>query len=346
MTAIRIIDCTLRDGGCVNDFCFEDDVARQIYAGLKQVHGIGFVEVGYLNERRGTSHGRTQFDRLESARRFTRSVALPDRSPSTDLLMIDLGTFDVHSLPSSVESGFGGIRLAFHRSDLDRVADTARVIAERDYQLFLQPMLTLDYAAADLAALFATASGVAGLTALYIVDSFGQMTASDVARLLTVYEQALAPTIGIGFHAHDNLGQALANCAEFVDGARRGERAYYVDGSLGGMGKGGGNAKVEELLAVVPDRESSPDAGHAAELAAALIDPLRQRWQWGPSDSMAVCARLHATPSYHAYFRERGERPESELADFLATIAPAERIVFNSDVAARAYAATRAAALP
>ena len=45
---IRVFDCTIRDGGLMNNHLFDHDFVREVYQGLSDA-GVDYVELGYKN---------------------------------------------------------------------------------------------------------------------------------------------------------------------------------------------------------------------------------------------------------------------------------------------------------
>lgn len=88
--------------------------------------------------------------------------------------MINLGDFDVSKLPNREESNISGIRLAFHKKDIDKAYETAKKIIEKGYELFIQPMVSLNYTDSEMLMLI-NKFNLLNIHAFYIVDSFGSI---------------------------------------------------------------------------------------------------------------------------------------------------------------------------
>jgi 4-hydroxy 2-oxovalerate aldolase len=337
MGVVKILDCTLRDGGCVNNFAFGQANMSYLKQGLEET-GVDVIELGYLNDAKGTMTERTQFDSLESAHAF-----LGKRADCLYMVMVDVGTFDVNRLAARNPAGVDGIRLAFHKKDIESCVAIGQQILEKGYLLLLQPMITKSYQAEEITRLFDLVNrDLPSAEALYIVDSFGQMKPDDVQRFVKVFEDGLVEGIAIGFHAHDNLGLALENTRVVLDAAQYSERNYYLDASLGGMGKGAGNVALEDLLLLADQTASGAGAKRyhvtkAIEIAEGKMKELRTYWSWGPCEEFRLCSELGCTPSYVGFLKKKGEVSLTRLNSFLRSIPPEERIAFNGELAERLY---------
>ena len=143
---IEVLDVTLRDGGCVNNFNFGSSYISQIVCALEESN-VNIIELGYIDEKEGTASGRTKYDSIDAIS----SNVLTRKKPGTlYLAMIDYGKYDVRKLPPRSGKTIDGIRLAFHKKDRKAMLQTGRIILDKGYQLFVQPMLTLHYTENEL----------------------------------------------------------------------------------------------------------------------------------------------------------------------------------------------------
>lgn len=138
---IKILDCTLRDGGYINDWALKDIHIVKILKALDNSH-IEIIECGYLNDKNGMKNNSTLFDSTATA---DKALAFLSKSDSQKVIMINLGDFDVKNLPPKEQTSIDGIRLAFHKKDIDQAFESAYKIKELGYKLYFQPMVTKNY---------------------------------------------------------------------------------------------------------------------------------------------------------------------------------------------------------
>lgn len=60
MTNIRVLDCTLRDGGYCNDWTFGYNNINKIVNGLLEAN-IDIIECGYISQKKVFDINRTQY---------------------------------------------------------------------------------------------------------------------------------------------------------------------------------------------------------------------------------------------------------------------------------------------
>ena len=140
MNDIRLLDCTLRDGGYCNQWKFGSENAKKIIKSLLDAK-IDIIECGFLTDQVKYTSERTKFNVPAEVLGL-----LPEQENNTLFVaMINYGEYDINSLPDCDGIGLTGIRLAFHKKDWRNALSAGRAIMEKGYDLFLQPMVTLSY---------------------------------------------------------------------------------------------------------------------------------------------------------------------------------------------------------
>lgn len=231
-------DVTLRDGNHALRHQLSSKQVRQ-YAQKAFAAGIRSIEVGHGNGLGGSS-----------------SLIGFSSESDTDLIeaLASEAPFDrvgVHSMPSfatktrdlapAIEAGANYFRLGAHCTEVDTVKQHADFLLGRGVQVSLAIMMISHASVGKLVEQIGLAVGF-GVPEVVLMDSVGRLTPRDVTELVSAVNQAF-PEIAIGFHAHDNLGSAVANSLAALDSG-----AQFVDASILGMGAGAGNASLESLI--------------------------------------------------------------------------------------------------
>jgi 4-hydroxy 2-oxovalerate aldolase len=270
---IKVLDCTIRDGGLMNNSKFEDDFVRAVYQACSDA-GVDYMEIGYKGDRKVYSpqeYGAWKFCTEEDVRRIVGDA------PSTLKLsaMADVDRTDYHAdiLPKS-QSVLDMYRVATYIHQIPAAMDMIKAIHDKGYETTINLMAIsvvqeheLDEA---LDILCRTEVEV-----IYLVDSYGSLYSEEIhslARKYLRYAEAAGKKVGI--HTHNNQQLAYANT---IEGLILG--ISYLDSTLGGLGRGAGNCPTELLLGFLKNPKF-----HLRPIVKCLqehVFPLREKIQWG-----------------------------------------------------------------
>jgi 4-hydroxy 2-oxovalerate aldolase len=239
---IKIMDCTLRDGGLINDHGFEEEFVRAVYRTCVAA-GIDAMEIGYKADKKvfaPSQFGDWKFCDEDCLRRIVGD------NPSELLLavMADAERTDYHTdiLPKS-ESVIDIVRVATYIHQIPTALDMIKDAHDKGYRVTanLMAVSTIQERELEEALLVLSASPVC---AIYIVDSFGAYYSEQIKDITLMFLKAVeGKGIEVGIHAHNNQMLAYANTLEaLIVGANR------LDATINGMGRGAGNCPLELLL--------------------------------------------------------------------------------------------------
>src|SRR5512142_2212731 len=270
---IKVLDCTIRDGGLMNNHQFEDGVVKAVYTACVEA-GIDYMELGYKASRKVIvpgEHGAWKYCVEEDVRRI-----VGDNPTQLKLsVMADAERTDYHEdiLPKD-QSVIDLVRVATYLNQIPTALDMIKDAHDKGYETSVNlmsvstaPERELDEALDLLAASEAEA--------IYLVDSFGALYSEQVDYLVRKYiHYARAAGKEVGIHAHNNLQLAFSNTIEaIVLGAN------MLDATLAGLGRGAGNCPMELLIGFLhnPKYHLRP----VLKCIQETIEPLRAKVGWG-----------------------------------------------------------------
>lgn len=333
MKSLKVLDVTLRDGGCVNDFNFGQTYMEKILA-AQEASGVDVIELGYIDEKKGTESGRTQY----LNERVIPQCILKNKKPGISYVaMMDYGKFNVDNLQPRTEASIDGIRVAFHKKNRFDIISLGRKIMDKGYGFYIQPMITLRYSDAELLELIELINKeLPDASGFYIVDSFGEMRPNDMSRILNLVDHNLIPTMTLGFHSHNNLQMSYSNAIAMLQFPTN--RDLMLDCSIMGMGKGAGNLNTELLLEHLnlyygKNYQIAP----LLEVIDKVINQLHSEFYWGYAPEYYLSAVNQCTPSYASHFYNRHMLPIDQVGELLGMIAAEKKISFDKNYAEEIY---------
>ncbi|MBI4626760.1 MAG: 4-hydroxy-2-oxovalerate aldolase, partial [Verrucomicrobia bacterium] len=240
MKHVLISDPTLRDG---NHAVMHQLNPAQIaaYCRAADAAGIPIVEVGHGNGLAASSLqlGLSLVPDAEMLRIARENLT---RSQLGVFIIPGFGTIK-RDLAPAIDLGADAVRVGSHCTEADTTARHLAYARERGKRAYGNLMMSH---MAEPATLLAECRKMQsyGAEGVVLMDSAGALLPGDVARRIEVLAGGLE--IPVGFHAHTNLGMAIATSIAAVDAGAR-----ILDGTARGFGAGAGNAQLEVLVAVL-----------------------------------------------------------------------------------------------
>ncbi len=333
MNSLKVLDVTLRDGGCVNDFNFGQTYMEKILL-AQEASGVDVIEMGYIDENKGSISGRTQYINEQV---IPQSILKYKKPGITYVAMIDYGKFNVDNLQPRADDGIDGIRMAFHQKNRMDIIATGRKIIDKGYKFYIQPMITLRYSDTELLDFINLVNKeLPDAAGFYIVDSFGEMRPNDMSRILNLVDYNLIPSMLLGFHSHNNLQMSYSNAIAMLQFPTN--RDLMLDCSIMGMGKGAGNLNTELLLEHLnlyygKNYQIAP----LLEVIDKVINQLHSEFYWGYAPEYYLSAVNQCTPSYASHFYNKHMLPINQVGELLGMIAPDKKISFDKIYAEEVY---------
>ena len=304
---LKVLDCTVRDGGLVNAHRFSDEFVRAVYQACVDA-GIDYMEIGYKNSPK--VFPKEKFGPWRHCDEADLKRVVGDHDPEKTGLklaaMADAGKSDWETqIVPAAESPLSMIRVAFYAHQVSEAVDMIRYADELGYETTANLMAVSNITEAEIDTVLESIAPTPAGT-MVIVDSFGYLYREQIDRLYRKYAAALEGTgKEIGIHAHNNLQLAFANTIEaIILGCNR------VDATMYGFGRGAGNCHTELLLGFL--RNPKFDVRPVIEVIQKYLFPLRRELDWGPSIPYNLTGQLNQHPRSAIEWRE-GATPDDFL---------------------------------
>lgn len=294
MKNIQIMDCTLRDGGYINEWMFGRENIRRIIQLLIKSE-IDIIECGFLTNQKDASKDSSQFISMDEICAYLPSK----RGKSMLVAMVNYGEFDPVMLTNRGTNTIDGIRVAFHKKDIEEALKICSIIKEKGYMLFMQPMVSLNYNDEEFLSLIHQANKIKPY-AFYIVDSFGSMKREDLLHLLYLVDYNLDNSIKIGFHSHNNLQLSYSHAQMLVSHQTR--KSLIIDSCVMGMGRGAGNLNTELFAEFLNQLTgTSYKIEPLLKIMDTVLNTIYQNRYWGYSLPHYLSAIHNCHPNYASY---------------------------------------------
>ncbi len=285
---LKVLDCTVRDGGLINDHMFDDGLVKAVYDTCVEA-GVDYMELGYKASKKifaENEFGDWKFCDEDAMRRI-----VGDNDTSLKLTaMADAEKTDYKEdiLPKS-ESVLDVIRVATYVHQLPVAVDMIQDAHDKGYEATCNLMAISVAQDAEIDQALEVLRDTPATT-IVVVDSFGSLYGEQVQRLVQKYRAALEGTgKEVGIHAHNNQQLAFANTIEaIVHGANR------VDATVMGMGRGAGNCPMELLIGFL--RNPAYRVRPVYRLLQDYFVDLREKHEWGALVPYNITGQLNQHP--------------------------------------------------
>lgn len=308
---IKVLDATLRDGGLVNDFYFDDGFVKALYE-ANIAAGVDYMEFGYRASKKRfdpRSFGKWKFTSDEDV-----WEVIGEKDPRIKLsIMVDVGRTDFREdIRPRRDSPIDMFRIATYIETIPEAVEMVNYISSLGYETTCNIMAISKCSDEQIAnALYEIAQ--TSVLAVYVVDSYGALYPKQARKLTRLYHKILAPTgKEVGIHAHNNLQCAFANTVEAKDiGAK------WLDGTALGMGRGAGNCHSEALLAYLNGKKYHVEP--FLKLVEDWMLPMKQgNIEWGYNTSYMLTGITNQHPRTAIAATKKKDNQFTEQFKFLS----------------------------
>lgn len=332
MGIVSLLDCTLRDGGYINNWQFGHDNIVNIFERLVSA-GVDLIEIGFMDERCQADTDRTIQPDSETLEKLYEGL---DKGNALVVGMIDYGTCSIdHITPHDADSFMEGIRVIFKKEKRRAALDFCRQVKELGYKVFVQAVSITSYDNDELEELIMMVNELEPY-AFSLVDTYGLLYKHQLMHYFSFSDERLKKSIGLGYHSHNNFQLGYANCIELLD--QHIERDIIIDGSLYGMGKSAGNTPIELLTTYMNDfRGADYKIFHLLEAIDVTILEIFRKTPWGYSFKFFLSAANDCHPSYVSYLMEKKKLSVKSIGEVLAAIPEEKKLNYDAVLIEKLY---------
>lgn len=329
---ISVLDCTLRDGGYINNWNFGKHTIKKICDLLQKAY-IEIIEVGFLTD---LPHSKDH-SLFSSCAQI--AEVCPNKGKSMLAAMIALGEkeLDPSVLPLKEDSCLDIVRITFHRNEeeIERAEKYAAILMEKGYKVCMQPVGTTTYSDKELINLLERVNQLSPY-AFYLVDTLGTLCNDELMRFIYLIDNNLDKNIKLGFHSHNNLQMSFSNAQEIID--CHSSRDFIIDCSLFGMGRGAGNLCTELITRRLNELGiANYSMLNILEAIDSHIYPIFLKSGWGYNAHYYMAAIHKCHPNYATYLMEKQTLTMNQVDFLLQNLPKDTRHIYDSTLIERLY---------
>lgn len=330
---IKLLDCTLRDGGYINnwEFGYSDivDTIREL-----ENSNIDILELGFLKNE-AYLEDRTVFNSIKQI-----EALIPHKKGKIDYAaMIEVvNPIPLEMVEARTESGVDIIRVIVWKTKRDgngNVVDALREgfeyckgIVERGYKLCVQPARVDQYSDEEFVSMLKMFQELKPM-AIYVVDSWGTQNTEQIMHYIKLADESLHRNIAIGYHGHNNLMQAFGAATAFVNAGLK--RELIVDGSVYGIGRGAGNLNLEIFAKYLnEEKKKQYDIMPMIRVYQKYIKKIYEEHVWGFCIPYFLTATYNCNPNYGEYMGITKGLSAMDLTKVLQALTPDDKVIYSA----------------
>ena len=283
---IKVVDCTIRDGGLINNHDFDTRFVREVYKALV-LAGVDYMEIGYKNSKNlfsSKEFGKWKFCADEDINKVIEGI----ESKTKISVMVDVDRVDIDDVLPCKDSPVDMIRVASYVKDIDKAIYLVNHFADKGYETTVNIMAISRALDNELTECLEQLEKESKAGVVYIVDSFGALY-QETTEFLIKKAKSILKSKEVGIHAHNNQQLAFGNTIEAII-----HDANYVDATVYGLGRAAGNCPLELVLGFLKNPKF--DIRPVLDLISKEFIPLREKIEWGYIIPYAITGILDEHP--------------------------------------------------
>lgn len=327
---LKLLDCTLRDGGYINDWNWGFQRARDIIHSLVKAD-VDVVEVGFLRNVDTYDSDITVCNYIEELNKL-----IPENKRNTMFSAMAMrSNYDIDKLSPYSGSGIEMIRITAHDYDIVDGMEFAKAVKEKGYKLSINPINIMGYSDERILWILKQVNAIHPYQ-FSIVDTFGSMKRRDLDRIVSLVDNNLDSDIRVALHLHENMSLSCCLAQNFID--KHLNRPVAVDASLMGMGRIPGNLPIELIADYLNDyTDKSYDIDPLMDAIQDYIAPIKGETEWGYTPAYFLSARFNLHRNYAEHYLEKGDLTNRDINHILARFDQNKATVFDATYADSLY---------
>lgn len=321
---VRLLDCTLRDGGYINNWMFGKSAIYDIKEKLVD-SDIDVIELGFLKNE-PENPDRTVYNSTKQL------IPLIGKKKPGILYaaMIDVqGRIPIEMVEPCTPETVDIIRVIIWKRLLDEDFEYCKKIVEKGYKLCVQPARVDQYSDEEFVSMVKRFETLNPL-AIYVVDSWGTLNTEKILHYFKLIDDNMNESIFVGYHGHNNMQQAFGIAEALISYPAKHD--LIIDSSIYGIGRAAGNLCTEIIAEYLNTKfERKYNVENLVYLYNKYIKDIYHEFSWGYSIPLFITAMLNCNPEY-GVFCEKKHLSEIQTLSVLKQLKGENKIRFNKSL--------------
>lgn len=330
MKKIELLDCTLRDGGYVNDWSFTYKGMCKFCEKIAKTN-VEYTELGFIRD--------VSYDKEKALFPNAESFKNVIGKKSDNIIycgMYDTSNpFDIQTFGINNHTSIDAVRIIFKNSKIEEGIEATSQFQNLGYKVFANFVNTEKFTKEQLEYSINKFNDM-NVCAMSIVDTFGDLSNIEFLTLVKTFDNLMKPNIALCYHAHNNLQQAFQNAQSLVELDL--DRDIIIDASVFGMGRGAGNLNLELFAKYLNDHYNKDY--HIVPMLEIMDECLQDFYRekfWGYSLPLYISASLKVHPNYAIYLASKNTLTEKSLYDILKMLDDDSKVNYSKNIAEEYY---------
>ena len=292
---LKILDCTLRDGGYYNNWDFSNSLINK-YLKSMSAAGVEYIELGFRSFENKTYRGACAYTKDD----FIKTLTVPNNLKIG--VMINASELISYKTKNPIKniklliknkknSKIHFVRIACHYEEVPKTIKVSNWLKKNGYKVGFNIMQIAEKSDLEIESVGKICSNYP-IDILYFADSMGSLEGDKICKIISLLRKNWKGDIGI--HTHDNMNMAIANTQTAIDNG-----VSWVDSTVTGMGRGPGNAKTEYLVIKFQEKLiRKNNILPLLELIERDFKPMQDRYGWGVNPYYFLSGKHSIHPSF------------------------------------------------
>lgn len=335
MNKIQLLDCTLRDGGYINDWRFGEkniaDMTEKLCSTNVNIFEIGFLKDESYDTNRTVFNDVDQIAPLISPKKrnvqYAAMIEVVNPLPLEQLKRCDGKSIDIIRVIVWKTKHVDGEVV----DALEEGFTYCKGIVEKGYKLCVQPARVDQYSDEEFVTMVRRFSTLDPM-AIYVVDSWGTQNPEQLLHYMHLADENMPHGIALGYHGHNNMMQALSAAQQMLHEGF--DREIIIDASVYGIGRGAGNLNLEIIAKYMNEVYGKIyDIKPMIEVYSKYVEPIYAKEQWGYSLSFYLTAKYNCNPNYARYYSKQMHLKPDDIEGACQVMTPEEKTIFTPEIA-------------